>query len=107
MRYYVSDDGGVVRPASPTEWAVWFDRMSLAAFEDGGRMVARTELPGDVLVSTVFLGVDHNYSGDGPPLVFETMVFRRGSGGEFWRYTTEADAVKGHGNAVEMVTLEG
>jgi hypothetical protein len=26
-------------------------------------------------VSTVFLGLDHRFFGDGPPLVFETMVF--------------------------------
>ena len=30
-------------------------------------------------VSTVFLGIDHSFMKDGPPLVFETMVF----GGDF------------------------
>ena len=29
-------------------------------------------------VSTVFLsGLDHNFSGEGPPLLFETMIFHR------------------------------
>jgi hypothetical protein len=27
------------------------------------------------LVSTVFLGLDHNFLGTGPPILFETMVF--------------------------------
>lgn len=29
----------------------------------------------DIFVSTVFLGIDHRWIGEGPPLVFETMVF--------------------------------
>lgn len=33
---------------------------------------------GDYYVSTVFLGFDHNFSGSGLPLLFETMVFRIG-----------------------------
>src|SRR5215471_17514474 len=37
--------------------------------------VAVTELPNGGRVSTVFLGLDHNYSGVGPPIVFETMIF--------------------------------
>ena len=36
-------------------------------------IVARTTVD-DVLVSTIFLGIDHNF-GDGPPLLFETMIF--------------------------------
>lgn len=38
------------------------------------RIVARTEV-GALSVSTVFLGMNHNFI-DGPPLLFETMVFR-------------------------------
>ena len=39
------------------------------------RRVAHTTLPNGTRVSTVFLGLDHNYFGDGPPLIFETMAF--------------------------------
>jgi len=46
-------------------------------------------------VSTVFLGLDHNW-GEGPPVLFETMVF----GGRFdqhqWRYVTWNGAESGH-----------
>jgi hypothetical protein len=37
--------------------------------------VAYTELDDDRYVSTVFLGLDHRLFGDGPPLIFETMIF--------------------------------
>jgi hypothetical protein len=44
----------------------------------------------------VFLGIDHQLSPSGPPLLFETMVF----GGEHdsyqERYSTRKQAVQGH-----------
>jgi hypothetical protein len=50
-------------------------------------------------VSTVFLGLDHQW-GDGPPLVFETMIF----GGEHdqyqERYSTWDEAEAGHKQGV-------
>lgn len=57
---------------------------------------------GQLWVSTVWLGMDHGW-GDGPPLIFETMVFaRRVSYSEFlcFRYSTEAAALVGHQRAV-------
>lgn len=59
-------------------------------------------------VSTVFLGLDHQY-GDGPPLVFETMIFPAGSWSEVYceRYSTWAQAEAGHAKAIEHAkTLE-
>jgi len=35
--------------------------------------VARSKI-GDVQISTVFLGIDHSWD-NGPPVLFETMVF--------------------------------
>ncbi len=46
-------------------WAKWF--------ELSDRKVARTE-KNNKTVSTVFLGMDHAW-GDGPPMIFETMIF--------------------------------
>jgi hypothetical protein len=57
---------------------------------------------GDVSVSTVFLGMDHSFSG-GTPVLFETMIF----GGEHdqyqERYCTWDEAEKGHQIACELV----
>lgn len=58
-------------------------------------------------ISTVWLGLDHQF-GDGPPLIFETMVFEKDETGEVNfadldsdRYSTEAEAVEGHRLMVE------
>jgi hypothetical protein len=60
---------------------------------------------GGILVSTVFLGINHQW-GDGPPLLFETMVF----GGEFdqeqERYSTYEEAEAGHARWVAAVKGE-
>lgn len=55
------------------------------------------------MVSTVFLGLDHQY-GDGPPLLFETMVFGGPLDHEMNRYSTWNEAEKGHQEMVERVS---
>lgn len=56
------------------------DLLAWAQFlEEGNRRVALTKVPAGE-VSTVFLGLDHRFGGDGPPLVFESMFFRDGPG---------------------------
>jgi hypothetical protein len=73
------------------EWGRWF--------ETADRHVAKTVLPNGVKVSTVFLGLDHSFSG-GQPILFETMIF----GGEHdqyqERYHTWEKAELGHKRAV-------
>lgn len=75
-------------------WARFFDNI-----ED--RRVAKTKI-NNVLVSTVFLGVDHSF-GDGPPLLFETMVLGGPLDGEQDRYSTWDQAEAGHKAMVERV----
>lgn len=62
------------------------------------RHVGRTDV-GEATVSTVFLGIDHNW-GDGPPVLFETMVF--GGDHDQWtdRYRTWDEAEAGHARVV-------
>jgi len=76
------------------KWGQWFetaDRQVRDTFRD------------DVRVSTVFLGLDHNFDDDGPPVLFETMVFINGSGDEIERYRTWDEAVRGHENMVAEI----
>lgn len=56
-------------------------------------------------VSTVWLGLDHSFSEDDPPLIFETMVFPEFSYDEeaCERYVTEREAMEGHINMVRRV----
>ena len=80
-------------------------------FETRGdqKRVAETTLPNGRWVSTVWLGRNHQY-GDGPPLIFETMVFSSKDGPlneeDCDRYSTEAEALAGHAEMVEKWTLE-
>lgn len=54
-------------------------------------------------VSTVFLSVDHQW-GEGPPVLFETMIF--GGPHADWtdRYSTWDEAVAGHERVVAALT---
>ncbi len=70
----------------------------------GGHYILKVGLDtvGDKRVSTVFLGLDHQY-GDGPPLLFETMVFPKDSYSDLYceRYSTYDEAEAGHAKAVQ------
>jgi hypothetical protein len=74
------------------------------------KIVKQTQV-GSYFVSTVWLGLDHNYLSDGPPIIFETMVFAtspnvEGLGPDLdsRRYSTEAQALEGHEEMVLIVT---
>jgi len=54
-------------------------------------------LPDGKYISTVWLGMDHNFSNYGSPLIFETMVFpKHGKWGELDcdRYSTLEEALR-------------
>ena len=95
-------------------WARWF--------EDFDNCIRQTQIRrGEVAgpwVSTVFLGLDHNFGAAGPPLLYETMVFanqrewhepsefhdgRWGLGDELdcERHSPWADAMTAHERIVE------
>lgn len=69
----------------------------------GSVTVEYTDLGSRGRVSTILLGIDMNFSGYGPPLIFETMVF----GGPYdlkgIRYATVHDALLGHRDMVNAV----
>jgi len=85
------------------EWAKWFETTDRHVFQD---------TIGDHWVSTVFLGLDHRFFGDGPPILFETMVFCKHEGlecdlsNQMKRYATWLEAEAGHKETVKDVTLE-
>ena len=55
-----------------------------------------------IKVSTVWLGLDHNFGG-GKPLIFETIIFFNHKTMEMFRYSTREEAESGHQEAVKMV----
>jgi len=92
--YIIGEDGRTPRPATLEDWT---SNENLRR-----RPHVAKEMIGDVLVSTVFLGIDHAHD-SGIPLLFETMIF----GGEHdqWqdRCSTWSGAEDMHAVAVEMV----
>jgi len=94
-RYYILVDR-VPFAVDRMTWADWF--------ETPDRRVAETEIDSRCRVSTVFLGLDHNF-GDGEPVLFETMIFGGPLAGEMWRYATWAEAEQGHRQAVEQAKI--
>lgn len=91
--YYKLEGKVAVAVSDTMEWA--------KCFEADNRHVDLTEMD-NVYVSTVFLGINHQY-GEGPPLLFETMVFGGVLDQEQDRYSTWDEAVIGHKNTVERV----
>lgn len=100
--YVLDDDGNPVEVDDVLAWGHWFER----ATRDRSRIVAadRDEgaAPGGVLVSTVFLGLDHAFGG-GPPVLWESLVFGGALDGEMARYTSRAAALAGHQSLCERV----
>ncbi len=65
-KYILNESGEPVKEPNLRKWAIWFETANRRVDEticENGR------------ISTVFLGLDHNYSDEGPPILWETMVF--------------------------------
>jgi len=59
--------------------------------------VVKQDRVGECFVSTVWLGLNHQYAPLGQPIIFETMVFVDGRGDlDCERYETEEQARQGH-----------
>lgn len=87
---------------TPVKCIDWADGMR--AFENiENCRVARDEF-GDIVISTIFLGLDHRL-GDGPPLLFETMIFGGEHDGWQERCSTWEGAEAMHEAAVAMVKV--
>jgi hypothetical protein len=98
-RYYILS-GHVAIAVDMWTWAAAFEKrkLGIAAGDDPFR-VARTEINDNCHVSTVFVGLDHNF-GRGDPLLFETMIFGGPLDQYQWRYATWDHAEHGHNQAV-------
>lgn len=79
------------REGQPITSAQWLALMG----RPGYQRVALDEV-GEVEVSTVWLGLNHRWADDGPPLIFETMIFGGSQDGAQWRHTSEVEALAAH-----------
>lgn len=98
MYYRLGEDGRTPVPCDATE-------TMFGPEDDKKRRVGRDEI-GDVVVSTVFLSLNHAMLDDNRPVLFETMIF----GGEHDqyqdRYYTYEEAERGHQKAIGIVKGE-
>ena len=62
---------------------------------------------GENEVSTVFLGLNHNFSGCGEPILFETCILSGVLQGELRRYETWEAAEVGHAEIVDRIKARG
>lgn len=102
MQWFILDHMHQAIEVSMKEWAVW-------SSQDGDvRRVAFTDIGNGVSVSTVFLGLNHNFGG-GEPILFETLVFADLQLNDFSmegtcrRCSTWAEAQVGHNEVVALV----
>lgn len=88
MQMYILDGHRPVLCNDVNTWSKWFSAAK--------RTVESTMVESDVVVSTVFLGVDHSFGNGEPPLLFETMVFGGEENGLCERVDTWDNAVQMH-----------
>jgi len=100
-RYYTLDTE-TGEPVPVNDVLVWAQ-----AFETENRVVLQEYAARRVLVSTVFLGLDHgHWFFDGrphDPVLWETMIFGGPFDGFQDRYSSRLDALRGHALAVALV----
>jgi len=95
-------DGKTPVPVDLITWAKWLNTGNRIVKKDTATVKLRGQPVGEVRVSTVFLGLDHSF-GEGPPLLFETMVFGGVLDGEQDRCSTWDAAEKMHDLMCERV----
>lgn len=94
---YTLDDNNNVVPCDLMTWGryMWELRRRIVKQE-------RVPEPDGLFVSTVFLGIDHNFDlGDPEPHLFETMIFRDGGEVYMERCSTWSQALVMHDRAVD------
>lgn len=72
-KYILDANGEPVLEPDLLKWASWY--------EDGQKTRVRVvacEAIGDCKVSTVFLAMDHRFTSEGDPILWETMIFGGG-----------------------------
>lgn len=92
--YILNEDHSIRATEDAFEWT--------KAFETMDRRVARTEVAPDIIISTVFIGLDMGSPPDsgGEPVVFETRVFTDYGEPDGDRYRTWDQAIAGHEDVV-------
>ncbi|MEK1841807.1 MAG: hypothetical protein AAAB17_09995 [Pseudomonas sp.] len=96
IQYYILSPDHKPVPVDLLTWGAWFEqfenrRVALDEGEDG---------KGKWRLSSVCLGLDHSFSDNGPPILFETMLFREDTEADDhndgWRFATWDEIMSFH-----------
>lgn len=95
--YYILDEQDEPKPTTDVlEWGAWMERASRLDLRRVAQDLDEGDPGKEIRVSTVFLGLDHNFFGRGKPILWETLVFGGVLDGEMDRYTSREAALAGH-----------
>jgi hypothetical protein len=103
--FYLMRENGEAYPVSMEEF------VASGAFESDDRVIAKTVgdcVLGEILISTVFLGINHSFGGS-KPVLWETMGFMPSHTGRDTiedsedRYTSLEEALAGHKRIARQV----
>ncbi len=90
----------MIRAVNLMVWAKFMEQ------PPANRVVARDKTPKGIL-STIFMGLDHNFADPGnPPLLFESVLIRKPRNRLIERYSTYEQAEQGHQIILEALTKE-
>lgn len=98
VRYYCLNSDKSVSPCTLTEF---IDRQCYLC-ANGTNQILYDVING-LDISTSWLGVNYNWFNDGPPLLFETMIFDGNKTVSVIRYATWQEAIDGHKDAIAWV----
>lgn len=100
-KYWILDENGTpLQVDDVVAWGLWFETAERHVADDADEGTG-------VRVSTVFLGLDHNFGFGGPPLLYETLIFGGPLDGEMSRYATREEALAGHREMVARAHAAG
>lgn len=120
-QYILDDNGNPVKCNNVLTFAMWLEK-------SGSQRVVGQHTVGDYFISTVFLGLDHNFSDTGPPILYETMAFSselqekeflgkkikmmleitdvdESEENSQWRFSTKKEAKEWHYKVVKAATI--
>lgn len=88
MEKYILQGEEVTKCNSLIEWAEWFENQQ--------NTILKQDTVGTVFISTIFLGLDFNHTGEGDPVLFETLIRRGGRYEKCVKHTNYKKAIEFH-----------
>ena len=109
-RYILNPDKSIQLEPNLNTWHIWYQKFDSHLFRSEFNLNCKllgavTLTFEEIVVSTVFLGIDHQINDNAPPLIFETQIFVDGQSidNEEVRYSTYREARLGHYLKVDRI----